>query len=65
MLFVILTHHKGMMAGCKVITVEETRTRVHVFDEKRPKWVMHNDPKWKLTNTTDEAMIWLGVDPEE
>ena len=61
----ILTHHKGMMDVCDVITVEETRTRVRVFEQKRPKWVMHNDPKWKLTETVAEALDWLGVDLKE
>ncbi len=47
------------MAGCRIITKEETRTRVHVIGDKRPKWVNHNDPKWHISDSVDAALAWL------
>lgn len=55
----ILTHHKGMMSACRIITREENRTRVHVVGNKYPKWVAHDDEKWHLGDSTEEAEAWL------
>lgn len=51
-----------MMAGCRVLKEEPNRTYVHVIGDKRPKWVNHDDPKWKLTDNTDQALAWLGIE---
>lgn len=56
---VIVTHHKGMMHAAKVLEREEGRTKVLIHGNKYPKWIDHEDPSWKITDDTDQAMAWL------
>lgn len=55
----ILAHRNGLLCGCKVLEVDGTRVRVHVTDERRPKWIDLAEGKQKLFDNTDEAILWV------
>lgn len=56
---VIVTHHKGMMHAAKVLERLPDMTKVLIDGNKHPKWIEHDDPTWKITDTTDEAIEWI------
>lgn len=55
----ILAKANGLMCACKVLLEETDRIRVHVRDEKRPKWISKHDQRVKLFDDTDQAMAWI------
>lgn len=55
----ILAHCRGLLTGCVVLKEEGSRVRVHVQDEKRPKWIDLSLGKHKLFTDVDEAIQWV------
>lgn len=55
----LLVHHKGLITGCKVLETDGTKVKVHVQDERHPKWVDLAEGKHKLCDTADQALAWI------
>lgn len=55
----ILAHHRGLLTGCKILEEKDSKVKVQVIDEKRPKWIDLSLGKQKLFDNLNEAIAWI------